>query len=271
MSADDGPASSIDAQRLQQVAFVRHIELHDVITSTNDVALQAACDPQLQVPALFVAERQMSGRGRGGNRWWSAPGALTCSLVIEPTASALATGDWPRLSLTAAMAACDVLDQLVPQADWGVKWPNDVEVGGRKLGGILIEAPNCREVPARRVVVGIGLNVNNSWSTAPGALRGTATAICDVSGRRHDRTDLLVRWLQAFAIRLDQLATADPVLPTDWRRRCQLRGRHVTVETDRETITGRCLGVAADAQLVVETDAGVRRTPSGTVGRSAPS
>ena len=76
---------------------------------------------------------------------------------------------WPRLSLAVAVAACDTLGHFAPSVAFGVRWPNDVMAHDRKLGGILIEAPHHGLSAAHRLVVGVGLNVNNSWREAPAA------------------------------------------------------------------------------------------------------
>jgi BirA family biotin operon repressor/biotin-[acetyl-CoA-carboxylase] ligase len=267
MIDDDGSADILDARHLAGLPFVRHVELHAVATSTNDLALRAVSNAELPVPALIVAERQTAGRGRGNNRWWSGPGALTFSLILEPAQADLTTRRWPRLSLTTAMAVCDALAELAPQADWGIKWPNDVQVGGRKIGGILVEAPNHGGTEDRRVVVGIGVNVNNSCRDAPEDLRQISTSLCDVTGRDADRTDVLARFLSAFAVRLGQLASGETVLADQWRRRCVLRGRQVRIDSGRGTIAGCCHGIAEDGALIVETDTGIQRLHGGVVGQ----
>jgi BirA family biotin operon repressor/biotin-[acetyl-CoA-carboxylase] ligase len=237
-----------------------------VTSSTNDLALELAADPRLPVPALVLAARQTAGRGRGGNRWWSAPGALTFSLVLEPAQVDLAIDHWPRLSLTTTVAVCDALAKLAPDAIWGAKWPNDVTVAGRKICGILVEVPNRGPRAGRRVVVGVGLNVNNSWQTAPDDLRDVGTALCDVTGRRHDRTDVLIRFLTAFADRLEQLSRADTRLLGAWRSRCVLRGRQVRIDNGAGSVRGRCWGIDDDGALVVETASGEQRVHGGVVG-----
>src|SRR5262245_49877980 len=85
---------------LRARTFVRHVEIHDTIDSTNNRASELAGDPRLELPALVVARHQTAGRGRGKNKWWSADGALTFSLLIEPAAHGLAVSNWPQLSLT---------------------------------------------------------------------------------------------------------------------------------------------------------------------------
>lgn len=157
--------SGLDVQRILSATSVRTVEYHDELTSTNDLALQLVSGQPL--PLLVVAERQTGGRGRGGNKWWAAEGALTYSLVVDAAALRLEQRSWPRVSLTVALAISDTLDELLPNRAVQLKWPNDVYLQGRKVCGILVEtAPRFPGV----LVLGIGVNVNNSLAAAPAEL-----------------------------------------------------------------------------------------------------
>ena len=90
---------TLDLHRLTSCDRLAHVELHDVLPSTSDLALRRAADAALETPALVVATEQSAGRGRGQNRWWSSRGALTFSLVIEPARLMLDEQSWPRFSL----------------------------------------------------------------------------------------------------------------------------------------------------------------------------
>jgi BirA family biotin operon repressor/biotin-[acetyl-CoA-carboxylase] ligase len=130
-------------------------------------------------------------------------------LLIDSLATGIAPASWPLLSLASAVAVCDALatefDAVAieriasdprstdcnspPQI--AIKWPNDVLAVGGKVCGILIESPGGG-VPAKdRVIIGIGINVNNSCQNVR---RGTApygTAICDITGKQHDLQGLI--------------------------------------------------------------------------------
>ena len=251
MSAAEQQA--IDRDRVAAVRFLRHVEFHATATSTNDLALQAAVDPALRVPALFWAERQTAGRGRRGNTWWSAPGALLFSLVLDLSAPASADlGRRPGVSLAAAVAVADAAIRLAAAPHCRVKWPNDVELGGRKVAGILIEIPNLPRRGPRRVVVGIGVNVNNSMAGAPASVRRRGTALCDETGGPLDLTEVLVQILEAFQNRFEQWQRGDQDLVRTWQSRCALTGRPVQVDVGRQTVRGMCCGIDADGALIVE-------------------
>src|SRR5690606_15388684 len=126
------------AARIRSETFVRHVEQHVEIGSTNDRALELAADPELPTPAIVLTERQTAGRGRGANVWQSRPGALTFSLLIDPPAG-LAPERVPLVSLAAGLAAREAIASAAPGHIAKVKWPNDVYLDGRKVCGILTE------------------------------------------------------------------------------------------------------------------------------------
>ena len=128
----------IHAKQLRAHGWLRHVEVYPLIGSTNDRALVIAERSERELPALVVAERQTAGRGREGRTWWSGEGALTFSLALAPTSMGLAPRYWPAMSLTTALAVCDVIAESAFGKQASVKWPNDVLLEGRKVAGVLL-------------------------------------------------------------------------------------------------------------------------------------
>jgi BirA family biotin operon repressor/biotin-[acetyl-CoA-carboxylase] ligase len=255
----------LDSDALRSATFVRYVEVHDTLGSTNDRANELAKDASISLPALITARHQTAGRGRGRNAWWASDGALTFSVVLEPIHLGIATTNWPQLSLATAVAVCDALQPAVPVANCGIKWPNDVFIDGSKACGILIESP-CGGAPAKdRLIIGIGINVNYSWRTAPRAVGPRGTSLSDVTGTQHDLQTILVRVLQAIQERLNQLAAGDPQLPEAWQLRCWLTEQRVDVNAGDRWITGVCAGIDHDGALMVGDMNGIHRVHSGTV------
>src|SRR5262245_7819554 len=117
----------------------------DVVDSTNDLAKELLHRDDVACPLLVTTARQTRGRGRGDHSWWSDDGSLTFTLAVDPTALGLRVEHEPRVALTAAVAVIDSVAPWLPPLSAGIRWPNDVEVGGKKLAGILperIETPN---------------------------------------------------------------------------------------------------------------------------------
>ena len=275
----DAP-SAYDADRLKAETFVAHVEIHEELASTNDRALELATDSDLPLPGLVVAHRQVQGRGRGSNVWWSSTGALTCSLLLELPADQLPTSRWPEMSLTVGSSVCAALSRRFPGEDVRLKWPNDVYLRGAKLCGILIEVAHVagqverphtgtRRSPDERrparIVIGVGLNVNNSIQQAPEEIRSRAVALCDVGGPQRIE-DVLVDVLREFAEQLNGLRRDPASIRAIWRRFDLLSGRTVSIdESSQNRVTGTCLGIDDDGALLLQTDSGPRRCYAGVV------
>lgn len=231
--------------------------------STNTVALEwSRAWTSADLPAVVVAERQTAGRGRGTNRWWSAEGALTFSLVLDPSQFGIVVSRWPALSLAVGAAAATAAAAFAPGVDFRLKWPNDVFASGRKLGGVLIEPPPGQN---DRLVVGIGLNVNNSLREAPPEIHGRAATLCELAGGPLDREAVLQAVIGQILHDLRALGAEDPTLISRWRRLCFLTGRSVVVEDCGRVTAGTCLGIDDDGALRVQTDRCVERLFSGVV------
>ncbi len=265
----------INLNRLRQASFIKDVEWHETIASTNDRGVTLAADETIATPRLIIAGQQTAGRGRGLNRWWSSAGALTFSLVFDPNCDLVARGSpalevdrWPRVALTAGVALCDVLMEIIPQIPCRLKWPNDVLLGEKKLSGILVDVPPAASAGTRRLVLGMGINVNNSLKTAPADIQLAGTALCDVTGASFDATQLLVAWLNRFADRLHALAIRDPALPSRWQSLCALTGTTVELMSGNRSIRGLCRGIDVDGALIVDTAIGSERLYAGVLVRA---
>lgn len=251
-----------DIDLIRSESFVRTVDLHRELPSTNDLALERATFSELETPLLVLAERQTAGRGRGDNQWWSAPGALTFSLVLDRQAWDLTGASDARLSLTTGLAVYDALRDFAPRSDIRLKWPNDVYLDGRKVVGILLERSS---IAPNRIVVGVGVNVNNSLSTAPDDVRARATSICDAIGESPALGAVLLRILMRLSVRYRMLAANDPNLVVEQREACFLRNRTVEVISGNRLVKGECRGIDEEGALMIQTSSGLERLFSGVV------
>ncbi|TWU24527.1 biotin--[acetyl-CoA-carboxylase] ligase [Bythopirellula polymerisocia] len=269
MTSRDSQQSNIPAFSPDELArivadtFVARVDYHTELESTNNTALKLVRDlPEIPVATLVLTEHQTAGRGRGENRWWSGEGGLTFSLLINCDALQIPPSRWPIISLTTGLAVCDAIDRELGDVKPRLKWPNDVYLRGCKVCGILVEVPDSRHA---RVVIGIGINVNNSAEHAPLELRGFAISLSDLAQRTLGPTDILISILQSLAGRLENLATGCLDLRKDWQKRCLLTGQTIQVEQDKRQLSGLCHGIDEDGALALETDLGLERCLSGTV------
>lgn len=252
----------IDTEQLLTSTFVRRAEWLDETGSTNDLALQWASNSSVATPCLIGATRQNAGRGRGTNRWYGSDGTLMFSVLFDMTALGIAQHLWPQFSLVTGLSVAETLEVFLPEAAVGLKWPNDVWLGGRKVCGILIEQPE--RMPGR-LVAGLGWNVNTAFASAPEDIRSIATSMRDTTGSTFDAGDVLQCFLQRWETNLTTLAAGAFDLAARWTRFCVLRDRRICVSATEPECTGSCLGIASDGALLVNDGERSRRYYAGTV------
>ncbi len=225
---DDLRAAAICAA-LDATRF-RHVEVHVELPSTQTLLVaQGGRDGR-----VVVADHQTAGRGRADRTWQSLPGrGLQFSALlrgIEPERS-------PLVSLAAGVAVARALEEIAALAP-GLKWPNDVEVDGRKICGIL------GELAGGYLVCGIGVNVGHHAEELPEELN--ATSVLAATGHAVPRGDLLVAILR----HLDTLAGAEGWLD-EYRRRCVTLGAEVRVRLPEGHLEGEATELRDDGALVV--------------------
>jgi BirA family biotin operon repressor/biotin-[acetyl-CoA-carboxylase] ligase len=201
-----------------------------------------------------VALTQTAGRGRRGRRWHDEPGAsLLLSVVVRP---GLALAEWPLLSFAAALAVTDMLE-AVASLSCRLKWPNDVQVGGRKIAGILLESRTA--LPA--VIVGIGVNL--AQRRFPAELTGRATSVALETGREVDREQALTAVLGALDLWRRRLAREGfAPLRARWCELSDTIGRPVTVDG----VQGQAVDLDGDGALLLQAPDGLHRVVAGEIG-----
>ena len=229
------------------------------VDSTNDVAMERAVrgDPH---GTVVMADEQSRGRGRLGRTWVSPPNAnIYMSVILRPEIS---PGDAGLLTVMAAVASVSSLREMAG-LEAMIKWPNDIEASGRKLGGILAE---MRSEPGRVLcaVVGIGINVNMRMDDFPEGLRDTATSLSHETGRDWIRTDVAAHILDGLHGEIVSLEKhGRRALLDKWRRLSSTLGEKVFVETSTGTIAGTALDIDDRGLLLVRTAKGVQTVSSG--------
>jgi BirA family biotin operon repressor/biotin-[acetyl-CoA-carboxylase] ligase len=215
--------------------------------------------------ATVVAEGQTAGRGRLGRAFFSPPALnLYASVLLRP---ALALAEAPPLVLAAGVAVAETVAGCLPRPETvGIKWPNDVQIGGGKVCGILMEL-QAEAARVAFVVLGIGVNLNVDPRDFPGEFRSRATSVAAALGRPVDRLAFAARLFGTLEAVLDEFAAGgfERIRPR-FEARFALVGRRVRVveASDRET-TGRVLGVDPDGALRVRADGQERRVVAGDV------
>jgi len=200
---------------------------------------QAMLGPDDPEGAVAVAEHQTAGRGRLGRRWDAPAGtAITASVLVRPPAGA----PIQQLSLVAGLAVAETVEEAL-QLSAQIKWPNDVMVDRRKVAGVLAEARDGI------VVLGIGLNVNQTRDQLPADARVPAASLRSIDGQERDRAPLLADLLARLEQHYDAWsaggldAVFDGIGSRDF-----LRGRRISVD-GRDGVAG---GLDREGRLLVD-------------------
>lgn len=237
--------------RLATTFIGRSLECYAVIDSTNRRATDWA-HHDAPDGALVLAEKQTAGRGRLGRRWHAPAGsALLMSLVLRPT---LEPAQAQRATMICSLGAVDAARQ-VAGLTVQVKWPNDLVIDGRKVGGILTEL-GAEGKALTHVVVGLGINVNLDASLLPEVMV-PATSLMAEAGSAISRVALLCSLLEGVERRY--LAMQEGWSPhEEWRAHLSTLGTAVHVGTPDELIEGDAVDVDPDGALIVESADGRR-------------
>jgi BirA family transcriptional regulator, biotin operon repressor / biotin---[acetyl-CoA-carboxylase] ligase len=258
--------SAVD--ELQSQGWLRHLEWLSEVDSTNSLAKRWYADHAHSTPALFVADQQTAGRGRGGNQWWSPSGCLMLTLAIPWDELPGDPGLYPQLALVTGVALAATADTLLKPTQpycTKLKWPNDAYLDGRKLAGILIEALQTRS-QTTGFAIGIGINTHIDWRDAPVQLQERAVCLSSFAGCAIECETVLLELVMQIR---DHLATwrerPDEWLGM-WRSRCLLTGCVVKVRIgENGEVVGRCEGVDEAGRLLLHTESQLHVVTAGEI------
>lgn len=218
------------------------VERVDEVASTMDAIVEM--DGLDKDGAVLIARRQTGGRGRRGRTWHSPEGGLYMSVLLKPKVEPDRLGLvplWAGLAVTRAVSKWDVEPHL--------SWPNDVLVGTKKLGGVLVEGSLSGD-KVGRVVLGVGVNVNNV--IFPTGVPGTS--LRQELGRAQDldavATAVMERLTEAYNAFLDEPGG----FLEDYEHLCATVGQPVACETSTGTVHGEALGIGEAGELLVRTE-----------------
>jgi BirA family biotin operon repressor/biotin-[acetyl-CoA-carboxylase] ligase len=233
--------------------------------STNSTAKEYADSGASHGTAVWAA-RQTAGRGRLGKKWHSEPGAgLYCSIILRP---AVPVGELAKVTLVTGVAVGEVLEELTGKKVQ-LKWPNDVYFSGLKSAGILAESsPLNSSDSTPYVVVGIGINVNQSRADLPLELKENVTTLFEESGRKFNLEELLESIRDRLLLEVSRFETRgfEPLLMR-WKQMDFLLGREMEcVDVTGKVVKGISLGPDTDGNLHVKSaDGTLHKVLSGDV------
>jgi len=231
------------------------------VDSTNELAMALSAENAAVNGTVVIADCQKRGRGRLGRKWVSPPGRNVYMSVILKTVMAPAEAVFLTV---AASTACAVAIRNTTGLDVRIKWPNDLMVEGKKIGGILAE---LRSHPAKSnfAVIGMGINVNSGIADFPEELRGIATSVREESGKRFSRAPIIVEVLRELENWYRTLINGErPWLLKRWKELSSTTGKKVIITVGSETFSGLAVDIDEDGMLLVQLHSGdIRRISAG--------
>jgi BirA family biotin operon repressor/biotin-[acetyl-CoA-carboxylase] ligase len=230
----------------------RDIQVFQQTTSTSDVIEKLARD-EVKEGIVVFAESQTSGRGRLGRRWISpARKGLWFSILLRPKLRPQEATRLTVASATALRRAIQVQTGLTP----GIKWPNDIMVGGKKVAGILTEL-SAELDRIKHVVVGVGVDVNLNLGDLPAELRRSTTSLKLESDKAVSRPELAAVILRELDRDYARVVSDDfAEVADEWEQHCATLGRQVVIRLGEREVRGRAESLGDDGALVVRSEHG---------------
>lgn len=233
------------------------------IGSTNTAAMAAAAQSAPE-GSVFLSEEQTAGRGRGAHTWNSERSVgIYCSMILRPQ---LPPADVLVMSLAAALAVRAAIEEVNTNISPDLKWPNDLLVGGKKICGILTEM-NAEATRVRYMVVGIGINVNQSSFLKE--LETQATSLRLITGSEWSRVELAAALLKSmdreYRLLVEDKDARRSILRRFAEHSSWVAGKKVRIEENGSTIQGITEGLDDRGFLQLRTAQGLQTVLSGTV------
>ncbi len=250
--------------------FIRtFIRLREVDSTSTHARRLLAAERDVALPLLVWADRQTAGRGRGGNAWWSDEGSLTFTVAIDPVAHGLILRRVPTIALSLGVFLINafVSKGWLTRGRAGIRWPNDIEIEGRKLAGILLE--HIHTPRGARLLMGIGINVSTRFEAAPSDVQALATSLKAQCPEAPAHSDVLEAALAAVEKSVHEVATENEEQAFRWNEKDLLCGEPVKVDLGDRVVTGTGLGIDFEGRLILTTDGGeLMRVAGGRVLRT---
>ena len=241
----------------------REILFSPEVDSTNRQAREQ-CLRGAKEGAVVLAESQSAGKGRLGRQWQSPAGAnLYASIILRPSISAATA---PQIPLLAGVAGANALARATG-LDARIKWPNDIFVHGKKVGGILSEM-EAEGLRTRFIILGVGVNVNWRKEDIPPDLREIATSLRAEAGREFPRAEVAAEFFEElereYGLFLEDGFSSR--LREEWNRLSWVNQKWATITMMEKKSEGQVLGLdTTGALLLMDREGKIQRFIAGDV------
>jgi len=237
------------------------IQVLEETDSTNRLATEMALKGAPE-GSVVLAEQQTAGRGRLGRVWESPPHKnLYLSLILRPSIPPTAT---LPITLVAGVACYEALKPEIPKG-LRLKWPNDLWVGRKKIGGLLTDM-EAEQDKVRFVILGVGLNLHSEASDFSKDLQPLVTSVRIETGQTPSRSEIAGRVLERLFHHYHRFVKGGfAALKDTWERYAQMNGQRVRVDDGDRSFEGMAEGIDSDGFLLVKTPSGTERIVAGDV------
>lgn len=232
---------------LRTNVFGKKIFSFKEVSSTNDLAYQYALKSSGE-GVIFIAESQTRGRGRLGRKWFSPKGkGLWFSLILRPE---IGFSDITLLPLLTTVSCADAISKTLG-LDIKIKWPNDLLINNKKIGGVLLEM-KAEVDRINFLIVGIGIDVNLDKKDYPEYLKDKATSLKIENGRMVSRPGLLANILENFENNYLGFPDNKIDIVKAYSNLCSNLGKMVSVETQAGIVNGKAVKIEESGCLVLK-------------------
>jgi len=251
----------IVAEYLQTENIGRKILTLPQVDSTNNRLKAMLQERSLPTGTVLIAAAQNSGRGRRGRSWVSPPGGLWFSVLLRPPL------DLPRTALLSLVfaVACTRALQHYTETTCQIKWPNDLLIGGKKAGGILLELEG--EIGAANyLIVGIGINVNLDLDSIPVEIRDYATSMQVAEHKNFELNHILATVLNQMESYYERfLVSGITDIMQEFCSLCYHLGQEVRVDLGSRILAGVNIGIDEQGSLLIDTGEQICKISTGDV------
>ncbi len=209
-------------------------------------------------PLALLSDIQLNGKGRSKNKWVSKPGDFTASYLLNDHFSIISLG---QLNIVSSLAILKAIKCIYKNIVFKLKWPNDIVVDDKKIGGILLETKIHRNI-VEFLIIGLGLNVLSS----PNNLKYKTAKISDYSNNINNKYlfkfigDWLIKYVKEYKRK------GFNFFQKEWIKNCRDIGRFIKIKVNKKSYHGKFLKIDTQGSLILLVNGETMRFPYGEVG-----
>ncbi|MBE6488303.1 MAG: biotin--[acetyl-CoA-carboxylase] ligase [Methanosphaera stadtmanae] len=236
-----------------------NLHIYKEVTSTNDVAKKFV-DDDAPEGTVIVAEQQTAGRSRKRADWASPEGGIYMTIILKPE---ITLHEASKLTIVTGVALAKTLHDKF-NLDAGIKWPNDILMGSKKICGILTEAVTDFD-KIKAILIGVGIDLNIDYEDIPDNLKDIVTTVKEETDEEYKRTEILKVFFKIFEEFYDEFKKGNfKYIISEWRRLSSTTGNRVKVYKDGKALEADAVGIDTQGALIVElNDGSLERITSG--------